>query len=317
MQNAGSSHLVSRRSVHIVLAIAGLSFSIGARADIVILTNDKVLEGKVTDDGETVTVEMSRGTVKVAKSKVKSIVQKDTPQDEYNRRVEDLVKNEKAGKLDRAADAQGWFELAQWAGKNDLTKARREALQRVLEIDPDHAGAREALGFVWYDNRWMTQTERYQAMGLVHVDGKWLPPEALKDVAKVRDEQRATQEREEQLRADTALKEAQARKLEAETNLLEAQAHAQAPIEPAPPAIQPLPVAAPPVQIIYLPMRPAYPFYSPFGPFPPPTPIRPLVPLQPIVAPISPDQGKPHKPHQINSTLNDGKGGPPMPVLHD
>jgi len=308
MQNAGEGW-TSRRSLLVVIAAVVALASAGARADIVTLTNDKVLEGKVTDDGETVTIEMSRGTIKVPKSKVKSIVQKDTPQDEYNRRAADIIKNEKAGKLELAADADAWFQLSEWAAKNDLTKVRHEALQRTLELNPDHVGAREASGFVWYDHRWMTQAERYQAMGLVHVDGKWLPPEALQDASRAREEQRARDEREEQAHVDTELKAAQAHKLEAEAQLLQSRIQ-QPPVIDSPPMVAALP------QIIFLPSY--HSFYPPFGyrPVQPPPPLLPLLPLHPGPV-LNPDPNKPpHKPkHDINSTLNDGKSGPGFPVL--
>jgi len=36
-------------------------------------------------------------------------------------------------------DANGWFMLASWAGRNRLLHQEKDAAQRSLEIDPDHA----------------------------------------------------------------------------------------------------------------------------------------------------------------------------------
>jgi hypothetical protein len=308
MQNAEIGTRLQRSVLTFMAALAAI-FCCRAHADTVTLTNDKVLEGKVTDDGVTVTIEMSRGTVKVPKSKVKSIVIKDTPQDEYNRRAAEILNNEKAGKLEALPEADAWYELSEWAEKKDLVKARREALQKALELNPDHAAAREASGFVFYDHRWMTQAERYQAMGFVHVDGKWLPPEALQDASRARDEQRAREERDEQVRADTALKDAQARKLDAETQLLQARIER----EQAPPVVEAPPVVLQaPAQVIFLP----FPYRGinapPYAFRPPPPPFLPAPPVQ-FIDPNRPPIKK--KPHEINSTLNDGKSGPGMPVL--
>jgi hypothetical protein len=51
-------------------------------------------------------------------------------------------------------DAIGFFELARWCEENNLAAQGRQALERTIRIDPDHAAARKALGYRRYGLGW-------------------------------------------------------------------------------------------------------------------------------------------------------------------
>jgi hypothetical protein len=156
------------------------------RADTVILTNGHKLEGHVIDNGDTITVEMAQGNVTVAKTRVKSIDGKVTAPDEFRRQVLDIQVAVEKAELEPGAAAERFFALAQWADEQGLPRARAEALKRALESDPEHVGARRASGFVRHEGRWVTRTERYQALGMVLYNGHWVPPEAKEDAERAK-----------------------------------------------------------------------------------------------------------------------------------
>jgi hypothetical protein len=57
-----------------------------------------------------------------------------------------------------------------------LSAQSRAAYKKVLAVAPDDKEAREALGFVQVDGRWLTEEESYRARGFVRYDGEWLTP---------------------------------------------------------------------------------------------------------------------------------------------
>lgn len=204
--------------------IAGTAIACGilltphAFADTVTLDNGKTLEGRVTDDGTTVTIEMSQGVVKLSKSRVVAIEPKTTLPDEYAQRSQQIRKQIEAENLNAQAQSELWFQLAMWAGEKRLQMARTEALKKTIELNPDHAAARKESGYVFHNGRWMTIAERNQNLGMVMLEGKWVPREAY-DEAKRLKEIREQRERDEE---DTRrLKQAEIEKLEAEKRLLE------------------------------------------------------------------------------------------------
>ena len=214
----------ARRSLRLK-SIAGAVVACGflispiAHSDTVTLDNGKTLEGRVTDDGTTVTIELAQGVVKLSKSRVVAIEPKNTLPDEFALRSQQIRKQAEEGGLTGQAQAELWFQLAMWAGDKRLPMARTEALKRAIELNPDHAAARKESGFVYHDGRWMTLTERNQSLGMVMLEGKWVPKEAYDDAKRLKEE-REQRERDED--ADRRLKQAETEKLEAEKKLLDA-----------------------------------------------------------------------------------------------
>jgi hypothetical protein len=87
------------------------------------------------------------GTIRLAVDDVERIEEAETPFAEYERRA--------GAAADTAAEQ---LELAEWCEEQGLPIERRKHLKRVLELDPDSAPARRALGYVrvgelWVDGR--------------------------------------------------------------------------------------------------------------------------------------------------------------------
>jgi hypothetical protein len=179
-----------RKLAGLLLALAALFFQRQpAVADVVVLTNGKSLEGRVTRDGDTIVIEMAQGSVRIPRDKVRSIEPKRTPLDEFAERRQAILQNQTTAKISLSDAAEEWFLLANWAAEQKLSRAREECLKNALAADSDHAGARRASGYVLQDGRWMTFMERYQALGFVLFEGHWVPHEAADEVRKLRKEQ--------------------------------------------------------------------------------------------------------------------------------
>ena len=211
----------ARSGLFLAVTLACIAFNCGA--DTVTLTNGHVLDGRATDNGDTVTIELSEGVIKLPKTQVQSIVKKSTPQDEFAKGAAELAAKSEDGSLDTTAQVDGWLKLARFANQKQLPRDRDKAYGHVMALDPNNSEAREALGFTLYNGKWMTQVERYQAMGMTKVDGKWISKEALAEIQRARDEERLRQaeaDREAQKQErEIALKEADTRRLEAQRAL--------------------------------------------------------------------------------------------------
>lgn len=83
-------------------------------------------------------------------------------------------------------DANAIFALALWADKNGLATDSKRLLRQVIKVDKDHKEARELLGYVWFDDRWVTEREKerlerkkeeeeMEAKGLRRWRGEWVP----------------------------------------------------------------------------------------------------------------------------------------------
>jgi hypothetical protein len=75
--------------------------------------------------------------------------------------------------------AAAQWELAQWCRDHKLTVQRHAHLRRVIELDPNHAEARRALGYHRVDGQWITYDEIMAKRGYVKHNGKWLLPQEL------------------------------------------------------------------------------------------------------------------------------------------
>ena len=197
----------------LVLSFSCFLFTPGSPlADEVFLKNAGTISGRIVEQtDEVVKVDIGDGIVGVPTSSVERIVKGKTPLDEYEERASRLGPQ----------DAKGWRGLGRWASQRGLSSQAREAYEHVLTVSPDDAEARQALGFVQLDGRWVTEEESYRARGYVKYDGEWMTAAevqvAQSEAAAFEAERRAAQ-------AEIAALEAQRRADEAEQEAREAQA---------------------------------------------------------------------------------------------
>jgi hypothetical protein len=136
-------------------------------ADVVHLKGGAKFTGRILDQNEEqVTIHVGYGSITVSMERVERIELGRSPFDEYE---------ERAGKLD-PMDVNGWRDLARWAAVQGLSVQSQAAYQKVLALAPDDPQAREALGYVRVDGRWVTEEESYRARGYVKYEGEWMSP---------------------------------------------------------------------------------------------------------------------------------------------
>ncbi len=82
----------------------------------------------------------------------------------------------RAAIVEKAGDdaAREHYLLGLWARDKGLADEAKGAFARVIELTPDHVGAREALGHARHDGRWLTSAEAMKVKGLVLREGRWI-----------------------------------------------------------------------------------------------------------------------------------------------
>ncbi len=76
-------------------------------------------------------------------------------------------------------DADQHYELARWCKEKLLLAQNKHHLQRTISLDPNHAKARAALGFVEQDGKWIRYSQQQRSRGLIPVSGKYRLPEEV------------------------------------------------------------------------------------------------------------------------------------------
>jgi hypothetical protein len=162
-----------------------------ARADEVVLRNGARFEGEVKESGNSVIVKMDFGTITFRKMDVARIERGHSALQEFDAALEKL----KDGDLD------GRFQLGLWAQKKGLANRAQQVFEHILARDPNHAGAREALGHRKLDGQWLTEDEYKTAIGLVYFRGDWMRREVVDEIRRIEAEQAAIAARELELEA--------------------------------------------------------------------------------------------------------------------
>ena len=141
-----------------------------AHADQVYLTNGKVLEGKARtlEDGR-VEVQLTFGTLTLPGEKVERIEQGATLEERVQQTLRTLP----------ASDVASRYDLARWCREQGSHTLSRRLMEEVLALDPNHAGARDALGYRLVDGQWLTDDEYHQSRGEMLFEGQWLPVETV------------------------------------------------------------------------------------------------------------------------------------------
>jgi hypothetical protein len=196
-----------RKSPWLLLLLPAFAF-----ADDVYLKGGAVFSGRIVSQTETmITIDIGDGQVGVALARVDRIVKGHSALDEYDARAAKTAPN----------DANGWRGLGLWAAQQGLSKQSHQAYEKVLSLTPDDAEARQALGFVLVDGKWLTEEESYRARGFVKFHGEWM---TSAEAQMERASEDATRERQE---AETRANQAEADKILAESRAQKAEQRAQ------------------------------------------------------------------------------------------
>ncbi|HYW78841.1 MAG TPA: HEAT repeat domain-containing protein [Thermoguttaceae bacterium] len=72
-----------------------------------------------------------------------------------------------------ADTVEGQWAAAEWCRENRLSPQRMTHLQRIIELDPNHADARGVLGYRLLNGKWVTQEDVMAAQGYRRYQGRW------------------------------------------------------------------------------------------------------------------------------------------------
>ncbi|HLY73958.1 MAG TPA: hypothetical protein VKU80_07545 [Planctomycetota bacterium] len=135
-------------------------------ADEIQLTNGSKLTGNVSrKDAQKVTIEVGAGTITLDAKDVSAINPGKTPLNEYEERWKTLQHSTNVGEL---------YELLGWAKSKGLTRYVAPLAEKILSINPEHAGAHAELRHEKIGGKWLTFEQAQEARGLVFVDDHWV-----------------------------------------------------------------------------------------------------------------------------------------------
>lgn len=187
----GTENKAGRSTLARVVAAMGvlvvcLECHSAARADVFELTGGGRLEGKLlpADDANKLNciIELSGGgRVTVARSQITKIEP-----------ITDAVAEYQKMARTSPDTVEAHWKLAEWCREHKLRDERRQHLDRIIELNPNHADARAALGFHQKDGQWMNRDDVMASRGLVLFDGKYVTPQQV-ELLKQQKESKVTQ----------------------------------------------------------------------------------------------------------------------------
>ncbi len=89
---------------------------------------------------------------------------------------------------------EGQLALANWCREQNLYTQRREHLQRIIELNPEHKEARSILGYIRTQEGWMTRDEVMTSRGYVKRGRRWYLPQQLDLMDQRKKEEKAQKE---------------------------------------------------------------------------------------------------------------------------
>lgn len=160
-----------------LVAAAGLVacvwFVTTSRGDVVELVGGGRIEGQLlpTDEANKSVYRIELpggGRVTIARSDVSRVDPESADEAEYQ-------------KLARTSPdtVDGNWKLAEWCREHKLHDERRRHLERIVELDPNHAEARAALGFHQKNGQWMSRDDVMASRGMVLYEGQYRTPQQI------------------------------------------------------------------------------------------------------------------------------------------
>jgi tetratricopeptide (TPR) repeat protein len=143
-----------------VLALAVLATASPLFALEVLLLNRQRYVGDVRINPDTVFVKVDKTTYQIPRGSVREVRLYGAEVLDYERRK---------AQLDVSAESH--YRFARWLDSMFQSAQAQTYYQKAIDLDPDHAGAREALGYKQADGRWtLSEEDRWR------VRSGWLGP---------------------------------------------------------------------------------------------------------------------------------------------
>lgn len=163
-----------------------------ASADEVHLVGGARIEGNASRQGDKVVIQLESGQISLPASSVQRIEPRPSALDGAAALAARLAPDDVAGLL----------TLADYCRDNGLPARERESLERILELEPDHARARARLGYVRREGHWITHEEQMRLDGFVREGGQWLSREQVAERERMRAAREAAERERERARAE-------------------------------------------------------------------------------------------------------------------
>jgi hypothetical protein len=154
----------------IAFAVALGCFGAYARADVIVLATGGQLEGKIiqsADDKTDFVIDLSAGgQLIIPRSQVTRVDSVSDADSEYHKLVRSSPDT-----------VEAHWKLADWCRQHKLLGEYQRHLERILELNPNHAEARAALGFREKDGQWLSRDDVMASRGLVMYEGRYVTPQ--------------------------------------------------------------------------------------------------------------------------------------------
>jgi hypothetical protein len=159
-----------------------------AGTEIFVLSGGGRVEGTLVNRDESprekYVIQTASGQLTLAKSQVEQVLHPRPAELEYERIASTFPDT-----------AEGHWKLAAWCQEQGLSAQRKTHLERILELDPDHAEARRLLGYSKGANgKWSTQEDTLKARGFLRYRGKWMLPQEVEVIQKKERAEKAEKE---------------------------------------------------------------------------------------------------------------------------
>jgi len=175
-------------------------------ADEIFLKGAGSFSGRITQETDAmVMINTGDGEIGVPRDRIARVVKGRSALDEYEDRAKKL----------KPDNVQGWKELGRWAAHAGISTQSRQAYEHVVRVSPNDMEARQALGFVFQDQKWMTEEESYRSRGYVRYQGEWMT-------------QNEVQMHEAHQANEQAIRDAEQRAVDAEVAQVKAEQEAEA-----------------------------------------------------------------------------------------
>ncbi|MCY2994063.1 MAG: hypothetical protein NTY19_40230 [Planctomycetota bacterium] len=175
-------------TVCLTMAVTAALVENRARADVFVLRTGGQIQGRWLNRDEhplrqyTIATEQG-GRIVLNAAQVRQAITQADVHDEY----EQLAPR-------APATVDGQWQLAEWCRAQNLAKQRQVHLRRILELDPDHAGARHGLGYSQIAGRWVNPEELQGQRGFEFYGGRWRYPQEIELTERQRSVERAEKE---------------------------------------------------------------------------------------------------------------------------
>jgi hypothetical protein len=163
-----SENTMTRSRQLSVIAVTLIATASIANASTVVLKNGGRIAGEITaredQEPKSITVRTAAGsTITVAADQIREILDPKNALPQY----EELLPR-------MPASADGNWKMAKWCAERSLTLEQRHHLRKVIELEPDHAEARAALGYKKdAKGQWENSDEKWLAFGYQKVGSRY------------------------------------------------------------------------------------------------------------------------------------------------